>query len=110
MLKKMLEEQSKFHDLVGPSLKIVMNDREKMIADTMRNIIVESVETMNEVNWKPWKKTKKDVNWQAVKEELSDIWIFLMNGILESGMTAEEFNNIVINKINKNFERQENGY
>ena len=110
-LEKMLQLQREFHELVGPSLKSASEaDCERMIADTMRNLIVECVEVMQSINWKPWKKKRVDPDWRNVKDELADCQIFLMNAAMEAGMTDEDLYQAVMRKIHKNVERQKNGY
>ena len=110
-LEKMLALQREFHEAVGPSLKTTSEAQcELMIVESMRNLIFEAVEVTQELNYKSWKKTRKDVDWPAVKEELADCYIFLMNAILESGMDSQGFYEAVMRKVHKNVERQKNNY
>lgn len=48
----------------------------------------EASEAMNELNFKPWKQ--KEVNLDAYKEELADVFIFLMVCAKISGMSAND--------------------
>lgn len=72
-------------------------------------IITEACEFLEETNWKPWKKPR-DVNVEKLRGEAIDLWHFVINLTIASGMDAKE----VIerfkskNKINK--KRQEDRY
>ena len=110
-LEVIIEKQRNFHELVGPSLvSASKSKREEMLAKTCRNIIVESVELMQSINWKEWKKEKKEVNWKNTKEELIDVFIFTINGLLEAGMDTESIYQEFIRKVEINEKRQKENY
>lgn len=52
-------------------------------------MIVELTELMNELNWKPWKKSEKQVDVEKVADEFADILAFLgviLNYLKNSGV------------------------
>jgi len=53
-------------------------------------LIVEATEVLDEINWKPWKKTTKRINHQKLREEIIDILQFWGNIVNSAGFTAEE--------------------
>lgn len=68
-------------------------------------IISELAELLNEVNFKWWKNPKQ-VQMDAVKEELADILHFFVGMCLRCGMTADKLYEIYISKNRENFDRQ----
>jgi len=72
-------------------------------------IITEACEALEETNWKPWKQSRPP-DQNAFQKEIVDIWHFLINLTLDSGMDAQELVRRfkVKNKINS--ERQEERY
>jgi dimeric dUTPase (all-alpha-NTP-PPase superfamily) len=76
----------------------------------------EATEIMKETAYKNpdfvpfgWKKTQV-WNVEAYKEEIVDLFHFLMNLCIAVEMDSEEFFNIYCKKNKINFERQDNGY
>lgn len=111
MLETMFKAQQDFHKRLNPDFKGMSEaSREDKLARTARNIIMEGAELMDQLNWKEWKKTKKQVDWEQVRYEVADIMAFLMNAAIESGMTAEDFFQFYMRKVEVNVKRQENSY
>lgn len=71
--------------------------------------IDELMESIRETTWKPWKKNQI-FNKENYKNELIDVWHFLINLSIASGMDAEEIHKRFMIKNNKNIERQDNNY
>ena len=110
MLKTMLETQRRFHLRVnGHSLPFQKTD-EELLVKTARNIMMEGAELMNSLNWKEWKKTKVEPDWEQVRYEIADIMAFLMNACIEAGMTHEDLFNYYMRKAELNVKRQDEGY
>ena len=65
-------------------------------------IVPEAIELQRLTNWKWWKKPEK-FNEKNAREELIDIWHFLLQASIELGMTSEDILNHYShkNKINK---------
>jgi dimeric dUTPase (all-alpha-NTP-PPase superfamily) len=72
-------------------------------------IIHEAVELQRLTNWKWWKKPGEFGNAQA-REELIDIWHFVVQASLELGMTPADILEEYKKKNRVNRERQESGY
>lgn len=66
-------------------------------------------EALGEVGWKPW-ASSKHINRDAYCNELIDLWHFVMNLALAVGMTADEFSTRYFKKLEKNVQRQTEGY
>src|SRR3712207_3348812 len=72
-------------------------------------IVHEAIELQRLTNWKWWKKpTPFDTN--AAKEELIDIWHFVVQASIELGMTPGDVVNEYKKKNKINRERQTSGY
>lgn len=72
-------------------------------------IIHEAVELQRLTNWKWWKKPSK-LDESAAREELIDIWHFVIQASLELGMTPAEILGEYVKKNQVNRERQKSGY
>lgn len=70
----------------------------------------EVTEILNEINWKPWKKTEKIVYTEKYKEEVIDLFHFVLNLAIAGGMDSNELYDMYLSKINENIKRQEEGY
>lgn len=68
-------------------------------------IIAELCEMLNETNFKWW-KNKKEVNMDAVKEELVDVLHFYISLCVKTGMDAAELHSLYLKKNKENFDRQ----
>lgn len=72
-------------------------------------IITEACEVLEETNWKPWKQQKL-VDQKAMKEEIIDLWHFVINLTIASHMNAEEVVKRFKDKNKVNIKRQEDKY
>jgi len=72
-------------------------------------IIHESVELQRLTNWKWWKKTRQ-FDIELAREELIDIWHFLLQATLELGMTADDLIKYYTLKNEINLERKKSNY
>lgn len=72
-------------------------------------IIHEAVELQRTTNWKWW-KTPTEFNKDHAKEELIDIWHFVVQASLELGLTPDDILDEYKRKNEINRERQKNGY
>lgn len=68
--------------------------------------ISELGELLDEVNFKWW-KNERDIDRDALCEELVDILHFFVSMCLHAGMDAEELYRIYLDKNKENFDRQQ---
>jgi len=97
------------------SLENMMNlnrypsDVEGRITALCTAIIHEAVELQRTTNWKWWKKPTK-FNEEEAKEELIDIWHFVVQTSLELKLTPDDILEEYKRKNEINRDRQRNGY
>ena len=84
-------------------------DPEGRIAALCTAIIHEAVELQRTTNWKWW-KNPTPFNKAEAKEELIDIWHFVVQASLELNLTPEDILKEYKRKNQINRERQKNGY
>jgi len=72
-------------------------------------IVHEAIELQRLTSWKWWKKPKP-LDTEAAKEELIDIWHFIVQASIELGMTPTDVVNVYKKKNSINRERQTSGY
>ncbi len=84
-------------------------DPEEKVAALCTAIIHEAVELQRTTNWKWWKKPVS-FNKDEAKEELIDIWHFVVQASLELGLTPKDILDEYQRKNEINRERQKSGY
>ncbi len=72
-------------------------------------LLHEVVELQRETGWKWW-KTDKGIKDQRVKEEVIDLWHFLIQLSIEVGLDPELLVSKYIEKNKENTKRQQQGY
>ncbi|MGH9973507.1 MAG: dUTPase [Nitrososphaeraceae archaeon] len=72
-------------------------------------IIHETIELQRLTNWKWW-KNPTDFNIEDAKEELIDIWHFVLQATIELNMTPEDILKYYSKKNNLNKERKKMNY
>jgi dimeric dUTPase (all-alpha-NTP-PPase superfamily) len=85
------------------------SDVEGRITALCTAIIHEAVELQRTTNWKWWKKPTK-FNEEEAKEELIDIWHFVVQASLELKLTPDDIIEEYKRKNEINRDRQRNGY
>jgi len=83
--------------------------KEERISVLATAMIHEAIELQRLTNWKWWKKPSKFDDTRA-KEEVIDLWHFLVQTSIELGMTPKEILEQYLRKNQINKERQEKGY
>ena len=111
LIDKMLKRQAFLQrEAYGHQLKL-MTDEQKM--EWVRNNVLALTDELHEVlgctGWKPW-ATSNHLNVEQFKGEMVDAWHFFMNLMLVAGMTGDDLWNGYIEKSQRNYERQQNGY
>ena len=84
-------------------------DMEEKVSALCIAIIHEAVELQRTTNWKWW-KTPNKFNQDDAKEELVDIWHFVVQASLELGLTPDEILDEYRRKNEINRQRQKEGY
>ena len=84
-------------------------DVEGRISALCTAIIHEAIELQRTTNWKWW-KTPVAFNEEEAKEELIDIWHFVVQASLELNLTPDDILKEYKRKNKINIERQRNGY
>jgi len=102
-LANMFQRQADLQDKLG-----VKFDQEYISTMTLA-AIDELMEALRETPWKPWKKKQK-LNVDEFKEELIDVWHFLINLSIASGMDSYEVVARFTLKNNINKKRKDEGY
>ena len=83
--------------------------KEERISVLATAMIHEGAEVQRLTSWKWWKKPIEFNETQA-KEEVIDLWHFLVQMSIELNMTPQEILNEYLKKHQINKERHENGY
>lgn len=95
-------------------LQVAMGDPlghgEQAIKEAMLALIVEATEVLDEINWKPWKKSRKNVDRKSLLTELNDILQFWANAMRAANYTPDEIREAMREKWRVNYERIEGGY
>ena len=84
-------------------------DVEGRVSALCTAIIHEAVELQRTTNWKWW-KTPIPFDTQEAREELIDVWHFVIQASIELGLTPDDIIKEYRNKNEINLERQRNGY
>jgi len=85
------------------------NDVEGRVAALCTAMIHEAVELQRTTNWKWWKKPT-EFNQAEAKEELIDVWHFLIQASLELELTPDDILKEYQRKNEINRQRQKDGY
>ena len=85
------------------------DDIEGRVAALCTAMIHEAVELQRTTNWKWWKKPT-EFNQAEAREEMIDIWHFLIQASLELGLTPDDILKEYQRKNEINRQRQKDGY
>ena len=105
-LDKIFEMQIKLQKLHGHDFeKMSLKEKEQYSKDTILYLLDEVHEFMRELNFKSYKKVKKEINKENMLEELVDIECFFRNLCLCWGFTSESYLKAFEKKHQKNIAR-----
>lgn len=114
MLSQIVEKQKEFQEFL--KVKLPNSIEEMCEKENIENLVFQILAMFDEVSealacipWKPWKKVQ-GFNLNSFKEELIDIFHFLINCCLYVGMSSEDIFNEFMRKNKINWERQKDGY
>src|ERR671937_811155 len=118
MLETIFQKQKELHQAImtcSPSngsqysKKFLSLSKEERLSVLCTAIIHEAVELQRLTNWKWWKKTV-EFDKNHAKEELIDIWHFVIDASIELEMTPHDILTAYIAKNQINRDRQKYGY
>src|SRR5919206_814969 len=118
VLKTIFQKQKELHQAImtySPpfdsqySKKFLFLSKEERLSVLCTAIIHEAVELQRLTNWKWWKKTV-EFDKNHAKEELIDIWHFVIDASIELEMAPHDILTAYIAKNQINRDRQRNGY
>lgn len=89
--------------------KLVGDERVQFVKDMVLAATSELHEFLDETNWKPW-SIGDQCNKPLMRKELVDLWHFVMNLMLVSGMSADQLYHMYRDKREVNARRQQQGY
>ena len=119
MLEYLFRKQKELHRTLAThsqsngsqySKKFLSLSKEERISALCTAIIHEAVELQRLTNWKWWKKEPTELDESESKEELIDIWHFVVDASIELGMTPKGILDEYLKKNQINKDRQKNGY
>jgi hypothetical protein len=95
-----IELQKKFNDSVAPDW---IEDIQNQKYDNRMAIFDETEELLNSRHWKWWKNSnnKNKVDWENVKVELTDLFLFILSICIQRGSTEVIFAQLINLEMNK---------
>lgn len=103
-MKEVIKNQIKFQELLGNDTT-TQEFKNQMFLGLMEEV----VELMKETPFKAHKK-HQEFNKEQFIEEAVDVQLYLLNLVISSGYSYEEFIGIIVAKQQKNIKRQQSGY
>jgi dimeric dUTPase (all-alpha-NTP-PPase superfamily) len=107
-LKLMFKKQEELQQRLG-TFPLTNENKQEFINIQTLALLDEVHEALRETPWKPWKKNKL-YNEQLFQEEIVDVWHFLINLTIASGLNHETIVEKFLNKNKENHKRQDGGY
>ena len=104
-LETLFDLQNTFDEYIKEKRELDYSNTEEWIQKLCTAIITEACELNDACNWKWW-KNKKDVDWVNVKEEVIDLWHFLISVSIKVGLNPRDIIDQYINKNLENYKRQ----
>lgn len=108
-LKDMFDKQEKLQNRLGNMPTINGGLNIDYIKDMSIAAIDEIMEALRETPWKPWKKNQL-YNQEKFQDEIIDLWHFVINLSLASGMSEKDVYKKFVFKNNINEKRRKNNY
>ena len=106
-LEEMFRMQRELAEMMSPGR--YPEGAEERISVLCTAIIHEAAELQRLTNWKWWKRPEQ-FDKTAAREELADIWHFVIQASIELGMTPDDIAREYAKKNNINKKRQVDGY
>ncbi len=113
VLRLIFQKQIELNKIIGYDL-FTIRDNTYMCEGYTKEYILAAVdelfEVLHEINWKVWKKQRKQINIDKIREELIDVFHFLINLFILWGITPEMLEELYLKKNAENQKRQNEGY
>ncbi len=104
-LEILFDLQNTFDEYIREKRSLDYSNKEEWVQKICTAIITEACELNDACNWKWW-KNKKKIDWDNVKEEIIDLWHFLISVSLKVGLKPRDIVNHYIDKNLENYNRQ----
>jgi dimeric dUTPase (all-alpha-NTP-PPase superfamily) len=88
--------------------KMTIEEKENYTKDHVLYLLEETHELLREINFKTYKKTRKPIIMDNIKDELVDILHFYVNLCLVWGVSADQIVEVFKQKNAKNVQRLQN--
>lgn len=85
-------------------------EKQQYTKDNILGLLDETHEVLRETNWKHWRKTKKPINEENLKEEIVDVFHFFINLCIVWGFSAEEIYEAYLKKDEEIYKRIDGDY
>lgn len=114
MLSQIVEKQVNFQKFLGYTIpvrteEIISRENINFLILQILSLYDETSEALQCLPWKPWKK-KQTFLLEPFWEELMDIFHFVVNMCIFTGMSSEMIFTKFMEKNRINWERQKHGY
>ena len=110
-LDKLFKRQKELQIILGEDIDRFTEDQaQQYTKDNILSLLDETHEVLREINWKHWKKTKKVIDKDHLKEELTDVFHFFINLCLAWGFTSNEIYDAYLEKDHEIIDRHNRGY
>lgn len=88
----------------------LININQEYIEKMFIGVVTELCESLENTPWKKQWKPSANLDNDKFRKEIIDLWNFVINYTLASGMTAEDVYHMFTEKNKENKRRQSNGY
>ncbi len=105
-LGAMVQAQAKFASRFFDISKLSQAERERWLKEMCLCMTAETMELLDMVNWKHWRKQLKELDVEQARFEVADMQCFLFNIGILLGMDAEAMYQYYTRKVEINHERQ----
>lgn len=112
-LRVIFAKQLELNKKIGHDLLLIKEnavERDRFTKEYILASADELFEVLHEINWKIWRKQRKEVDEKKIQEELIDVLHFWINLCIIWNMTPDILEEIYLSKNATNHKRQDEGY
>ena len=84
--------------------------KQEYVEKMFLGVVTELCESLENTPWKQQWKSSARLDEERFRKEIIDLWHFVINYTMASGMTAEDVYHMFVEKNKENHERQKNEY